>query len=320
ALPLGNTPRLTPLSPSFAQCSSSASASSTLVHGITPRPMRRSGATGQYSSPSQSLYARTVARYTSGSASVLQSRGPTCMLGKSASAWSASMSCSRSRCSGGPTPAVSSTVTPMGSQVSLVRPALRSRNGAGYGGWPSTRIAAPPSGSLVVRGAFSRNRAGMRGGPRPGRPSTGASLQSSGGRREGEAGSWSWRLSFIGARWYHRSAYSCRAVSQRGKAHTRRRVTMGAILGLGVTHSPPLAGQDENMARILKRVLQDPDLPERYRRPDGWPEPMRREYGDDQGLAAAGRHREAPIAGFRDARRRLDRFRPDGRLVRGGDQ
>ena len=45
---------------------------------------------------------------------------------------------------------------------------------------------------------------------------------------------------------------------------------MGAILGLGVTHYPPLAGQDEHMARILKRVLQDPDLPERYRRPDGW--------------------------------------------------
>src|SRR5262245_63749762 len=86
---------------------------------------------------------------------------------------------------------------------------------------------------------------------------------------------------------------------------------MGAILGLGVTHYPPLAGQDENMARILKRVLQDPDLPERYRRPDGWPEPMRREYGDDQGLAAAGRHREALIAGFRDARRRLDEFRSE---------
>ena len=58
---------------------------------------------------------------------------------------------------------------------------------------------------------------------------------------------------------------------------------MGAILGLGVTHYPPLSGEDQNMARILKRVLQDPDLPERYRRPDGWPEPMRREYGADRG-------------------------------------
>jgi len=95
---------------------------------------------------------------------------------------------------------------------------------------------------------------------------------------------------------------------------------MGAILGLGVTHYPPLAGQDENMARILKRVLQDPDLPERYRKPDGWPEPMRREYGADQGLAAAGRHREALIAGFRDARRRVDEFAPDVVLIWGDDQ
>jgi len=95
---------------------------------------------------------------------------------------------------------------------------------------------------------------------------------------------------------------------------------MGAILGLGVTHYPPLAGQDENMARILKRVLQDPDLPERYRRPEGWPEPMRREYGADQGLTAAKRHREALIAGFRDARRRLDEFAPDVVLIWGDDQ
>ena len=62
ALPLGNTPRLTPLSPSRAQCSSSATASSRLVHGMTPIPMRRSRETAQYSSASQSLYARTLAR------------------------------------------------------------------------------------------------------------------------------------------------------------------------------------------------------------------------------------------------------------------
>ncbi len=36
---------------------------------------------------------------------------------------------------------------------------------------------------------------------------------------------------------------------------------MGAILGLGVTHVPLLAGRDEDMARILRRVLEDPDLP-----------------------------------------------------------
>jgi hypothetical protein len=95
---------------------------------------------------------------------------------------------------------------------------------------------------------------------------------------------------------------------------------MGAILGLGVTHYPPLCGRDEDMARILRRVLQDPGLPERYRRPEGWPKPMRDEYGADDGLAAAGRHRATLVEGFRDARRRLDEFAPDCVLIWGDDQ
>jgi hypothetical protein len=95
---------------------------------------------------------------------------------------------------------------------------------------------------------------------------------------------------------------------------------MGAILGLGVTHYPPLCGRDEDMARILKRVLQDPDLPERYRSPDGWPTAMREEYGADEGLGAARRHRAALIEGFRETRRRLDDFAPDLVLIWGDDQ
>ncbi len=95
---------------------------------------------------------------------------------------------------------------------------------------------------------------------------------------------------------------------------------MGAILGLGVTHVPLLAGRDEDMARILRRVLKDPDLPERLRRPEGWPEAMRREWGADEGLGAARRHREALVTAFRKARRRLDEFAPDLVLVWGDDQ
>ena len=33
---------------------------------------------------------------------------------------------------------------------------------------------------------------------------------------------------------------------------------MGQVLGLGVTHFPPLSGPDENLGRILKRALEDP--------------------------------------------------------------
>jgi hypothetical protein len=95
---------------------------------------------------------------------------------------------------------------------------------------------------------------------------------------------------------------------------------MGAILGLGVTHYPPLLGRDENMAHILRRVLKDPDLPERYRTPEGWPPPMRRDWGTDEGLAAARQHRQALIKGFRQARRQLDAFGPDLVLIWGDDQ
>ncbi len=95
---------------------------------------------------------------------------------------------------------------------------------------------------------------------------------------------------------------------------------MGAILGLGVTHVPLLAGRDEDMARILRRVLEDPELPESYRTPDGWPEAMRHEWGDDEGLGAARRHREALLTWFRKARRVLDDFAPDLVVIWGDDQ
>ncbi|HJU17641.1 MAG TPA: hypothetical protein VJ770_14390 [Stellaceae bacterium] len=95
---------------------------------------------------------------------------------------------------------------------------------------------------------------------------------------------------------------------------------MGEILGLGVTHYPPLAGPDAQMGRILKRILADPALPEERRNPASWPAPMRAEYGNDAGLAAAGRHRAALVDGFRNARQLLDEFAPDLVVIWGDDQ
>ena len=42
---------------------------------------------------------------------------------------------------------------------------------------------------------------------------------------------------------------------------------MGEILGLGISHYPPLAGPDERMAFILKLMLKNPKLPESLRDP-----------------------------------------------------
>jgi len=95
---------------------------------------------------------------------------------------------------------------------------------------------------------------------------------------------------------------------------------MGEILGLGMTHYPPLTGLDENMAAILRRVQQDPGLPARLRDPASWPAPMRAEYGADGGTASAAGHRDALLQHFLKARRLLDDFRPDVVIVWGDDQ
>ena len=95
---------------------------------------------------------------------------------------------------------------------------------------------------------------------------------------------------------------------------------MGDILGLGVTHSPPMLGLAENMGSVFRQTLADPGLPERLRDPAGWPEPLRREWSDDEGLAAAVAHRAEVAAGFRRARKALDEFQPDLVLIWGDDQ
>ncbi len=74
------------------------------------------------------------------------------------------------------------------------------------------------------------------------------------------------------------------------------------------------------MANILRTVLRDPGLPERYRDPANWPEPMRRDYADDGGTAAAATHRKGLLRHFRHARKLLDDFRPDVVVIWGDDQ
>src|ERR1700712_5994375 len=75
--------------------------------------------------------------------------------------------------------------------------------------------------------------------------------------------------------------------------------TMAEILVLGISHYPPLAGPDDRMCTILRRMLQNPDLPPRLRTPDGWPEPMQAEWGDDEGTTSAAHHRAA-LGGWMD--------------------
>ncbi|HEY8217927.1 MAG TPA: extradiol ring-cleavage dioxygenase [Acidimicrobiia bacterium] len=95
---------------------------------------------------------------------------------------------------------------------------------------------------------------------------------------------------------------------------------MGALLGLGLSHFPPLAFPDEAMAAALRFTLEDPDLPEHLRQPDGWPEEMRSEWGGDEGLEAAAAHRAALIAGCERIRDAIEDFAPDALVILGDDQ
>jgi Catalytic LigB subunit of aromatic ring-opening dioxygenase len=95
---------------------------------------------------------------------------------------------------------------------------------------------------------------------------------------------------------------------------------MGEILGLGVSHYPPFSGRDVDMSMILRKRLEDPDVPEAAKDPANWPQAMRDEWSDDFGAAAASRHRAAMLAGFRRTRAALDAFKPDFVLIWGDDQ
>ena len=96
---------------------------------------------------------------------------------------------------------------------------------------------------------------------------------------------------------------------------------MAEILGVGATHYPPLITPDEERAFPLTRTLRsNKQIPPELKNPVNWPEPMRIEYGEDEGLAAAGRHRERLVKGFRTIRAEIDAFQPDFILIWGDDQ
>ncbi len=78
---------------------------------------------------------------------------------------------------------------------------------------------------------------------------------------------------------------------------------MAEILGLCLTHYPPLISPDEDKAIPLKRTLRgNKNIPEEMKNPSRWPEPMRIEYGEDEGYESSLEHRARLVAGFRRIR------------------
>jgi hypothetical protein len=64
----------------------------------------------------------------------------------------------------------------------------------------------------------------------------------------------------------------------------------------------------------------DPRIPAHLQDPANWPEPMRQEWGDDEGVTAHKAHRARVFSAFRDIREEIDAFQPDFILMWGDDQ
>ena len=95
---------------------------------------------------------------------------------------------------------------------------------------------------------------------------------------------------------------------------------MAEILGLGITHYPPLSLPDADMSGILRWTLDDPTIPAAAKDPRHWPAAMLEEWAGDKGARAAAAHRAALVAGLARVRARLDEFKPDVVLIWGDDQ
>ncbi len=95
---------------------------------------------------------------------------------------------------------------------------------------------------------------------------------------------------------------------------------MGDLLLMGMTHYPPLAAVDEDMAGLMRGMLRDPGVPDAERDPARWPPEMRAEWGPDEARSSAAAHRAKLLAGFATLRAELDEFQPDALVVWGDDQ
>ena len=93
---------------------------------------------------------------------------------------------------------------------------------------------------------------------------------------------------------------------------------MGEILGIGATHYPPGLVHEEHKPWPLARMLHtDARIPPHMRDQTNWPEPMRQEWGDDEGVTVHKAHKARVFSAFRTIREEIDAFQPDFVLMWG---
>jgi hypothetical protein len=96
---------------------------------------------------------------------------------------------------------------------------------------------------------------------------------------------------------------------------------MAEILGLGITHYPAIVVEPEHWSQFVIRRTKAGQVPaEVFENKAAWPAAMREEWADDQGAAAAGRHKTRLVAAAAKVREALDAFDPDFVVIWGDDQ
>ena len=93
---------------------------------------------------------------------------------------------------------------------------------------------------------------------------------------------------------------------------------MAEILGIGITHYPPLLGEPGAYANLLRLVLNSPHIPEEMKQPESWPHEMQQEWHDE--VACASQHQHRHRHAFRQVRQAIDDFAPDAVIIFGDDQ
>jgi hypothetical protein len=85
---------------------------------------------------------------------------------------------------------------------------------------------------------------------------------------------------------------------------------MGRLLGLGISDFPFLRFEGP-FTGVLKNALASPRMKPQMKDPASWPEEMRREWGNDEGLSASEPVRRRQVESLRLIRAALDEFKPD---------
>lgn len=93
---------------------------------------------------------------------------------------------------------------------------------------------------------------------------------------------------------------------------------MAELLGVGITHYPPLLGPPEAFANLLRTTLRSQLIPDAMKTPGTWPADMQTEWNNE--VECAIEHQLRHKAALQQVRETIEAFNPDAIIIFGDDQ